>query len=61
MSSIIELKNVSKKFKQLSAISNVNISVDEGEIIGLVGENGAGKTTLINLILGLQKPDTLGD
>ncbi|QFR65887.1 ATP-binding cassette domain-containing protein [Furfurilactobacillus rossiae] len=58
MSSIIELKNVSKKFKQLSAISNVNLSVDEGEIIGLVGENGAGKTTLINLILGLQKPDT---
>lgn len=58
MSSIIELKNVAKKFKQLSAISNVNLSVDEGEIIGLVGENGAGKTTLINLILGLQKPDT---
>ncbi|MCE4608420.1 MAG: ABC transporter ATP-binding protein [Caldisphaeraceae archaeon] len=56
-SSILMLENVTKKFGKFKALDNVNISVDRGEIRGLVGPNGAGKSTLIKTSLGLLRRD----
>ncbi len=49
---MIEIKNVSKSFGKKRALNNVQLSINQGEIIGLFGENGAGKTTLMKCILG---------
>lgn len=49
---ILECRKVSKNFGGLSAVSNVDLSVEAGEIVGLIGPNGAGKTTFFNLISG---------
>jgi nitrate/nitrite transport system ATP-binding protein len=53
----LELKNVSKSFDGLSVLSNVNLSIAEGEFVAIVGYSGQGKTTLISMIAGLTKPD----
>lgn len=53
----IELKNISKRFGSVVANKNVNLSVNEGEILSLLGENGSGKTTLMNMISGIYFPD----
>lgn len=50
MSSIIEIKNVSKNFGEKVALDNVSLEIPEGRIFGLLGPNGAGKTTLIRII-----------
>lgn len=55
---ILEVKNLLKAFGGLVAINDLNLTVNEGEIVGLIGPNGSGKTTLFNLINGLLKPDT---
>ena len=52
----LELKNIDKRFPGVHALDNVNLSVKEGEIKGLVGENGAGKSTLIKIISGAHAP-----
>jgi len=49
---MLEAKRVTKYFGGLAAVSNVDLSVKRGEIVGLIGPNGAGKTTLFNLISG---------
>ncbi len=49
---MIEIKNVGKSFGRKRALNNVQLSINQGEIIGLFGENGAGKTTLMKCILG---------
>ena len=46
-----------RNYKVFHVLNNINLSVDEGEIIGVLGENGAGKTTLIKLMVGLLHPD----
>ncbi|WP_416353538.1 ABC transporter ATP-binding protein [Agrilactobacillus fermenti] len=50
---MIELKNVSKRFGNHQVLKDINLTVKPGEIVGLIGENGAGKSTIINLLLGL--------
>lgn len=53
----IELKNITKTFGSIVANKNVNLTVDKGEILSLLGENGSGKTTLMNMISGIYFPD----
>ena len=53
MSNIIEVKNLTKKYKNLTAVDNLSFTVKEGEILGLLGPNGSGKSTTINCILSL--------
>ncbi len=52
----VEIKGLSKNYKKLRALSNVNLEVPEGVIYGLVGPNGAGKTTLLKALVGALKP-----
>ncbi|WP_429976377.1 ABC transporter ATP-binding protein [Enterococcus sp. DIV0086] len=53
---LLEIKNLTKIFGGLAAVSNVNIVLDENQLVGLIGPNGAGKTTLFNLITGVYEP-----
>ena len=55
MSTILEVRDLSKNFGGLHAVKNVSFSLKEGEIVGLIGPNGAGKTTLVNLMTGVLK------
>ncbi|WP_316167974.1 MULTISPECIES: ABC transporter ATP-binding protein [unclassified Bradyrhizobium] len=56
MTILLETRNITQRFSGLTANSNVSISVQRGEIVGLIGPNGAGKSTLFNLIAGAFKP-----
>ena len=49
---MIELKNVTKKYGNFTAVDNISFTIEEGEIIGLLGPNGAGKSTTMNMITG---------
>lgn len=55
---MISINNVSKSFKGNKAVNNLDLSVNKGEILGLLGANGAGKSTTINMLLGFIKPDS---
>lgn len=57
MSSVIEIKNLSKRYKNNMAVKDISFSVNKGEVFGFLGPNGAGKTTTINILLGLLHPD----
>lgn len=54
--SIIEVKNISKLFGGLAALTDVSFELKKGEILGLIGPNGAGKTTMFNVINGFYPP-----
>ena len=55
--SVLELSGVSKRFGGLQALSEVNLSVSSGEVLGLIGPNGAGKSTLVSCITGVLRID----
>ncbi len=54
----LELRDVSKSFGGIKAVTGVSFSVSRGSIFGLIGPNGAGKTTVFNLITGVYRPDS---
>lgn len=55
---ILEVKGLSKHFGGLRAVDSVDISIDQGDIFGLIGPNGSGKTTFFNLVTGFLQPTT---
>ncbi|MDA1191014.1 MAG: ABC transporter ATP-binding protein [Candidatus Poribacteria bacterium] len=57
---IIDVRNLTKRFGDTTAVDHLSLSADKGEILGLLGPNGAGKTTTIQMMLGLTTP-TEGD
>lgn len=56
MKKILECKNLCKNFDQAKILKNINLEIESGKIVGLLGRNGAGKTTLLKLISGLLTP-----
>ncbi|HEY4910262.1 MAG TPA: ABC transporter ATP-binding protein [Methylomirabilota bacterium] len=54
--SLLEMSGLNKRFGGLLAVSNFDLSLDAGEIVGLIGPNGAGKTTVFHLIAGFHEP-----
>lgn len=57
MAVAVEMLNISKFYPGVIANDNVSLSVDEGQILGLIGENGAGKSTMMNMLYGMTEPD----
>lgn len=57
MTAILSVRNVTKRFGGLTAVSDVSLELGDGEILGIIGPNGAGKTTLFNLISGAIRTD----
>ncbi|MDH3704820.1 MAG: ABC transporter ATP-binding protein [Acidimicrobiia bacterium] len=55
--SLLEASGLTKSFAGIQALSDVTLSVDDGERVGLIGPNGAGKTTFFNCLLGVLRPD----
>lgn len=55
---IINAEHLSKRFGAVTALTDVNLRLHKGEVLGLVGDNGAGKSTLIKILCGFHKPDT---
>ena len=53
---LLELSNVVMRFGGVTALNEVNLHIDKGEILGLIGPNGAGKTTIFNVVTGVYKP-----
>jgi branched-chain amino acid transport system ATP-binding protein len=54
---LLDARDVSKRFSGIAALTTVSLQVDEGEFVGLIGPNGAGKTTFFNCLYGFLKPD----
>jgi branched-chain amino acid transport system ATP-binding protein len=56
MTVVLEARNVNKSFGAVTAASDINVRVEQGSVVGLIGSNGAGKTTFINMVTGYLKP-----
>ena len=55
---IVQVRNLTKRFGDFTAVDNISFDIHEGEILGLLGPNGAGKTTTIHMLLGLITPSS---
>ena len=56
--SLLEMRGISKRFGHVRANDGVDLTLNDGDILGLLGENGAGKTTLMNILFGVYRPDS---
>jgi branched-chain amino acid transport system ATP-binding protein len=56
--SLLEVNDVVKRFRGLTALSDVSFSVESGQVVGIIGPNGAGKTTLFNCLTGFTRADS---
>ena len=56
MTEVLRVENITVRFGGVTAVENVNLALDEGQLIGFIGPNGAGKTTLMRVITGIVKP-----
>lgn len=56
MSTVVDTKNLTKRYREKLAVNALNLTVEEGEVFGFLGPNGAGKTTTILMLLGLTEP-----
>jgi ABC-2 type transport system ATP-binding protein len=54
--SVVEIKNLTKRFGEFTAVQDLSLHVNRGQILGFIGPNGAGKTTTIKILVGLSKP-----
>ena len=54
---MINISSLTKHFGKIHALDNINLEIEKGELLGLIGQNGAGKTTAIRIICGILKPD----
>ena len=54
----VELKNVVKRYNEIQAVNNLDLTINPGEIFGLLGPNGSGKSTTLKMLLGLVQPDS---
>lgn len=57
MVAILSVRGIKKRFYGLTALNGVDIDIDQGEMVGLIGPNGSGKTTLFNCVMGIVRPD----
>lgn len=55
---VLQVEHISKRFGAVTALSDVNLHLGRGEVLGLLGDNGAGKSTLLKILCGFQRPDT---
>jgi len=56
MKPMVEIKGVSKKFGKTTALSQIDLTIDEGQFFALVGPSGSGKTTLLHILGGVVQP-----
>lgn len=55
---IVDIKDVSKSFSKNKVLNNISLTLDKGEVLGLIGPSGSGKTTLVKVIIGMEKQDS---
>ena len=55
---MVTANNIKKSFGQLQVLKGINLSIEKGEIVSIVGKSGAGKTTLLQILGTLDKPDS---
>ncbi|RUT98513.1 ATP-binding cassette domain-containing protein, partial [Mesorhizobium sp. M7A.T.Ca.TU.009.02.1.1] len=53
---VLELTNISRHFGAIQAVNDVSLSIEPGQVVGLMGDNGAGKSTLVKMIAGNFRP-----
>src|SRR5699024_6455664 len=58
MDNILEIKNLKKAYGDMEVLKDVNLTLESGKLLGIIGPNGSGKTTLLKSIMGLIKPDS---
>lgn len=54
---VLQAESITKRYAEITAVDDLSLSVNEGEVLGILGPNGAGKTTTINMLVGLLRPD----